>query len=120
MVDFIHLNKEESETFFDSEFDPSNFSTFIDRQKLPLVAITNGRDGAYIFTNSHQFYSPIINTKPVDETGAGDAFGSAFVAALIYKKSPQDALFWGIKNSASVVSSLGAKPGLLTFKQIKD
>ena len=120
MVDFILLNKEESETFFDSEFDPSDFSTLIDRQKLPLVAITHGRNGAYIFSDSHQFYSPIINTKPVDETGAGDAFGSAFVAALIYKKSPQDALFWGIKNSASVVSSIGAKTGLLTFKQIKN
>mgnify|MGYP000889070137 CR=1 FL=1 len=118
MVDFLLLNKEESEIFFDAKFDDNDFFNLIHQQKLPLVAITGGRDGAYIFTDSHQFYSPIINTKPADETGAGDSFGSAFVAALIYNKSPQDALFWGIKNSASVVSCLGAKTGLLTFKQI--
>lgn len=120
MVDFLLLNKEESEIFFDSEFDQSDFSSLIHQLKLPLVAITNGRQGAYVFTSDKQFYSPIINAKPADETGAGDAFGSAFVGALIYHQSPQDALFWGIKNSASVVSSLGAKTGLLTFKQIKN
>ena len=120
MVDVLLLNKEESEIFFDSKFDDDKFFSLIHQQKLPLVTITNGRDGAYIFTDSRQFYSPIINTKPADETGAGDSFGSAFVSALIYNKSPQDALFWGIKNSASVVSYLGAKTGLLTMKQIKD
>lgn len=120
MVDVLLLNKEESEIFFDAKFDDDKFFSLIHQQKLPLVAITNGRDGAYIFTDSRQFYSPIINTKPADETGAGDAFGSAFVSALIYKKSPQDALFWGIKNSASVVSYLGAKTGLLSLRQIKN
>ena len=120
MVDVLLLNKEESETFFDAKFDDDKFFNLIHQSKLPIVAITNGRDGAYIFTDSRQFYSPIINTKPADETGAGDAFGSAFVAALIYNKTPQDALFWGIKNSASVVSYLGAKTGLLKLKQIKD
>jgi len=120
MVDILLLNKEESEIFFDAKFDDEKFFNLIHQSNLPLVAITNGRDGAYIFTDSRQFYSPIINTKAADETGAGDSFGSAFVAALIYKKSPQDALFWGIKNSASVVSYLGAKTGLLTFKQIKN
>ncbi len=120
MVDFLLLNKEESETFFDLDFDSNDFLKLIHQSKLPLVAITNGRQGAHIFTDTQQFYSPIISTKPVDETGAGDSFGSAFVTALIYNKSPQDALFWGIKNSASVVSSLGAKTGLLNLKQIKD
>lgn len=119
MVDFLLLNKEESETFFDLEFDSNDFLKLIHQSKLPLVAITNGRQGAHIFTGIKQFYSPIINTKPADETGAGDSFGSAFVAALIYDKPPQDALFWGIKNSASVVSYLGAKTGLLKLKEIK-
>lgn len=120
LVDFLLLNKEESETLFDSEFDQTDFSALIKKSEIPLIAITNGRHGAYVFAPDQQFYSPIINTKPVDETGAGDSFGSAFVAALIYKKSIKDALFWGIKNSASVVSNLGAKTGLLTLKNIKD
>lgn len=120
LVDFLLLNREESEILTNLSFDSDNFFEKIHSLDTPLVAITNGRQGAYILSNQKQFYSPIINTKPVDETGAGDSFGSAFVSALIYNKSPQEALFWGIKNSASVVSSLGAKTGLLNLKQIKD
>ena len=120
LVDFLLLNREESEILTNLSFDSDNFFEKIHSLDTPLVAITNGRQGAYILSNQKQFYSPIINTKPIDETGAGDSFGSAFVSALIYNKSPQEALFWGIKNSASVVSSLGAKTGLLNLKQIKN
>jgi ribokinase len=118
MVDFLLLNQEEAEILTDTSSTSNNFWDEISSLKTPVIAITNGREGAHVLVEDKQFYSPIINTKPVDETGAGDSFGSAFVAALIYQKEPKDALFWGVKNSASVVSALGAKPGLLTFKQI--
>jgi len=118
LVDFLLLNQEEAETITQTDHDNSHFWDNIHRLNTPLVAVTNGREGAHILLDGKQFYSPIINTHPVDETGAGDSFGSAFVAALIHQKTPQEALFWGIKNSASVVSYLGAKTGLLTLKQI--
>ena len=86
----------------------------------PTVAVTNGRNGAFVFAEGKHYFSPIINVKPIDETGAGDAFGSTFVSALIYKHTPQKALFWAIKNSASVVSAIGTKTTLLTLKQIKE
>lgn len=106
-LDFLLLNKTESETFSGSEL------------IIPkITAVTHGRGGAYVFTNGQKLYSPCLNTIPVDETGAGDAFGSAFVAGLIHDKDPEEALFWAIKNSASVVSFLGAKSGLLTYQQI--
>ncbi|MFA6518051.1 MAG: carbohydrate kinase family protein [Candidatus Shapirobacteria bacterium] len=119
LVDFLLLNRVESEMLTGLEFSDSRFWPKINSWNCPLVAVTNGRDGAYILTPTKKLYSPIINTKPVDETGAGDAFGSAFVAALAHNLSPEQALEWGIKNSASVVSFIGAKPGLLTLKQIR-
>jgi sugar/nucleoside kinase (ribokinase family) len=119
MADFLLLNREESELLFNQSFDDIIAVNLIHQSNIPIVAITAGANGAYIFSDSKQFYSPAVNSKPVDETGAGDAFGATFVSALIYKKSPQDALFWAVKNSASVVSQLGSKPGLLTLKQIK-
>jgi len=118
MVDFLLLNQEEAEILANTKYTDTYFWDEVKSIKCPIIAVTNGREGAHIVVGDKQFYSPIINTKPVDETGAGDSFGSAFVAALIYQQEPKDALFWGIKNSASVVSYLGAKPGLLTFKQI--
>jgi sugar/nucleoside kinase (ribokinase family) len=107
-VDFLLLNKTESEHFNESQL------------RIPAItAVTYGREGAYVFVDDKKFFSPIINTSPVDETGAGDAFGSAFVGGLVHHLSPQEALFWAIKNSASVVSYLGAKHGLLNLLEIK-
>ena len=119
MVDFLLLNQQEAEVLTDADHQNSNWENSIFNLNCPLIAVTNGRLGAHIFFDHQQFYSPIIKTTPIDETGAGDSFGSTFVAALIYNKTPQEALHWAIKNSASVVSSLGAKTGLLTLNQIK-
>ncbi|MBP6989339.1 carbohydrate kinase family protein [Candidatus Shapirobacteria bacterium] len=115
-LDFLLLNRFEAETLVDIDHKNSEFWEKL-RKCAPLVAVTNGRLGAKILTPVDTYYSPIINTHPLDETGAGDAFGSAFVAALIYNHSLPEALSWGIKNSASVVSALGAKKGILSFKK---
>lgn len=119
MIDVLLLNQQEVETLVDIDSQNSNFQKNIHNLNCPLITITNGRRGAHIFLNGQQFYSPALETNPIDETGAGDSFGSAFVAALVYNKDPTEALHWAIKNSASVVSSLGAKSGLLTLNQIK-
>ena len=118
LVDFLLLNREEAEMLVDLSSKHSQFWDQLHQLKSPLIAVTNGREGAHILIDGKQYYSPILNTHAVDETGAGDAFGSTFVAALIHGQDPKEALFWGIKNSASVVSFLGAKTGLLTLKQI--
>jgi len=117
-VDFLLLNKVEAESLTQLKFEDSHFWDRLLSYGAKIVAVTNGRNGAYIATNEQKLYSPILNTKPVNENGAGDSFGSAFTAALIYKKDLKTALAWGIKNSASVVSQFGAKMGLLTLKQI--
>ena len=118
-VDFLLLNKTEGEMLTELDFDDDQFWPKILSYGSQITTITDSRNGAYVITPQSHLFSPIVKVKPVDETGAGDAFGSAFVAALIYKLDPQEALFWGIKNSASVVTKLGAKPGLLTLKLIK-
>ena len=117
-TDFLLLNQTESEALSGLSSASSSFWEFF-QNLSPTVAITNGRLGAHFLTKTDHLYSPIINVRPVDETGAGDAFGSAAVAALFYGRKPATALEWGIKNSASVVSQLGAKKGILTLKQIK-
>ena len=116
-LDFLLLNRSEAEALVNTNRHSPDFWEKL-RKCAPLVAITNGRLGAKILTPTDTYYSPIINTDPLDETGAGDAFGSAFVSALIYNHSLPEALSWGIKNSASVVSALGAKKAILNFKQI--
>ena len=118
-VDFLLLNKTESETLVETTISDDKFWEKLASFGAKISAVTNGRDGAYILSPNGKLFSPIINTQPVDETGAGDSFGSAFIAGQFYHLSLQDSLFWAIKNSASVVSYLGAKPGLLTIERIK-
>ncbi len=116
--DYLLLNKTESETLSGHSTKTASFWAFY-LKVCPIVAITNGREGAHFQTTNEHLFSPILNIKPVDETGAGDAFGSASLSALILGHNLQTSLEWGIKNSASVVSLMGAKPGILTISQIK-
>jgi len=49
----------------------------------------------------------------VDRTGAGDAFGSGFVSALIKGASLDEALQLGSANATGVLGEWGANEGLL-------
>ena len=118
-IEFLLLNTTESQVLTGIDVNQPNFWEKLASFGSVITAVTDGRHGAYVQTATEKLFSPIINTTPIDETGAGDAFGSAFVAALMNHLTPQEALFWGIKNSASAVSQIGAKPGLLTFTEIK-
>lgn len=117
-VDFLLLNRQEAESYSQKISGSLSFWSYFENQH-PLVAITDGQLGAHLIDRFHHLHSPVKNILPVDETGAGDAFGSALISALIHRQSPATALSWAIKNSASVVSYLGAKKGILNLTSIK-
>ncbi|MFA4872035.1 MAG: carbohydrate kinase family protein [Patescibacteria group bacterium] len=83
-----------------------------------IVVITDGAKGAYVYDGKKYYYMKAMDSKSVDTVGVGDAFAAAFTGALIYGKNIKTALAWGIKNSASVVSKIGAQNGILTKRQI--
>lgn len=117
-VEVLLLNRLEAETLTNSYLGSDLFENRILSLQTPLIAVTNSKKGAYIYHHLEKIFSPTANVRPLDETGAGDSFGSTFVTALIKEKSTTEALSWAMKNSASVVSHLGAKTGLLTLKKI--
>ncbi len=78
-----------------------------------IVVITNGDNGVYVATKDGGFFHPSLKTNALCTVGAGDAFGSSFVASLLIGKNIQDSLRCGIINSSSVISKIGAKDGLL-------
>lgn len=83
-----------------------------------MVIITDGAHGAYCFDGSHILYHAALKVKPVNTTGAGDAFGSGFLAGLIQTGETKKALHWGMLNSSSVITEPGAQKGLLSLKDI--
>ncbi len=83
----------------------------------PITIITDGAMGG-IAGNGEEVYRFGIyeDVKMKDATGAGDAFGSGFLAALSAGKSFRSALIFASANSTAVVSKIGANRGILTSR----
>ncbi|HZD59392.1 MAG TPA: carbohydrate kinase family protein [Anaerolineae bacterium] len=84
-----------------------------------IVVVTCGPEGSYATEGGEIHFQEAIRTEVVDVTGAGDAFGSTFVAAIIMGHDIRTAMFMAAINSASVVSKLGAQEGLLQLAEIR-
>lgn len=86
------------------------------------VIITDGPKGAYAYDgNDIWFIEPYPDPKPpFERTGAGDAFSSTFVSAIILGKTLPEALAWAGVNAMAVVQEIGAQKGLLTREKLEE
>lgn len=87
-----------------------------------IVVITDGPDGAYASDGKAQYFMPIYPDPktPFERTGAGDAFSTGFMAALVKDLPITEALKWAPINSMSVVQYTGAQKGLLNKAQLSN
>ena len=85
---------------------------------VDTVIITDGAMGG-IASNGDEAYRFGIyeDTRIKDATGAGDAFGSGFLAHLAAGRSFKNSLIFASANSTAVVSKIGANRGILTGKE---
>lgn len=101
-----------------------------------IVAVTDGPNGVTVSDGAHIYKAGIFKEKAIaDRTGAGDAFGSGFVAALAHgpalaeprlrrgvawhkdHRNPEAikyAIRFASANATSVVEQVGATEGILT------
>lgn len=86
-----------------------------------MVVITDGPRGAYASDGAQTFKMPPYPDPkpPYERTGAGDAFASTLVAALIKGNTIEGALQWAPINSMSVVQKVGAQAGLLSEEALE-
>ena len=86
------------------------------------VVITDGPSGAYAYDGTDiYFIKPYPDPKPpYSRTGAGDAFSSTIVSAIILGKTLPEAIAWGGINAMSVVQQVGAQKGLLSREKIEE
>jgi sugar/nucleoside kinase (ribokinase family) len=84
------------------------------------VSITDGPKGAYAIDNSGTcFYIEPSPNEGKEKTGAGDAYATGFLAAMLSGQNVQTAMKWGCLNSGGVMQHVGAQNGLLTKKQLE-
>ncbi len=81
---------------------------------VPTVIISDGPRGAVATDGQKVVQAGMYkDVKVVDRLGAGDAFGSGFVAAIAQGKALEEAVVFASANSTSVVQHYGAKEGIL-------
>jgi sugar/nucleoside kinase (ribokinase family) len=78
-----------------------------------VILITDGEHGAYAHRDGRTWHAGTAGSKAISRTGAGDAFGSGFVAAYMKTKDISKALAVGTLNADSVIRQIGAKAGIL-------
>jgi sugar/nucleoside kinase (ribokinase family) len=81
---------------------------------VPTAVISDGPRGV-IATDGQKVVKAGMyeDVKVVDRLGAGDAFGSGFVAMIAKGKTLAEAVTFASANSTSVVQQIGAKAGIL-------
>lgn len=111
-VDVLLVNKKEAKQLVEG----STLTELIGRLKnyTPAVIITDSNQGA-IATDQTEVYRVGIyeDVRVKDSTGAGDAFGSGFLAAYANRQSFRDSLIFASANSTSVVQHIGSKAGII-------
>jgi len=84
-----------------------------------LVVMTNGAEGARAYDGEAVYQVPARPVEVVSTLGAGDAFASGCISALFRGLDLRSALLAGNLNASSVVGSLGATVGLLTWEEVE-
>jgi sugar/nucleoside kinase (ribokinase family) len=123
-VSVLFLNKEEAIKFVDFPVRPRTDEVM---EKLyqygpKIVVVTAGKEGASAYDGKKFYHVDSHSVQVKDSTGAGDAFAVGFLGRLINEdwkteipaEIIDEALEWGIKNSTSVIQSIGAQRGLLS------
>lgn len=84
------------------------------RNYCPVVIVSDGPNGVVAADSQNVVVAGMYEDVPViDRTGAGDAFGSGFVAKYAASGDLAAAVIYASANSTSVIQSIGAKSGIL-------
>ena len=85
-----------------------------------VVVITDGTNGSFLIDDQNNVFSyEAMDVTVVEKTGAGDAYASGFIAAVLSGVDLKKAMDWGACNASSVISKIGAQQGLLTKQEIE-
>src|SRR3989338_7188345 len=88
---------------------------YLDNTVRGFLIMTKGSDGFTACDNKSTYRAGVLKEpKYVDRTGAGDAFGSGTVSAIIKEQSLDTALETGSANATGVLAEWGANEGLLS------
>ncbi len=111
-VDVLCLNKEEMQRLVEGDTLESLVRHGLNY--CPTIIVSDGPNGVVASDGKTIVSAGMYDDVPVvDRTGAGDAFASGFLSQWAVGKSLRESILFASANSTSVVSYIGAKPGIL-------
>lgn len=110
-VRVLILNREEMQALTGKTDEETMFAAL--HTDGTVRVLTDGPNGAFVYRDGWVVRSQPSKVKAISRTGAGDAFGSAFVAGLIKTDDLKHALAGGMINAESVIQHYGAKTGII-------
>jgi sugar/nucleoside kinase (ribokinase family) len=120
-ADVLFLNMREAKTVLkiEQEDDIRGILAGLRSMGPEVVVVTDGTKGAYAFDGETMTSAPMFPGKRIEATGAGDAFSSGFLGAMLSGLSHDEALQYASVNAASAVGAIGPTAGLLSAKEIE-
>jgi len=129
ITDVLFLNKEEAIAISNIKYQISNIDdknksmeqllNSLQKMGSKIVVITDGENGSYAIDEKGEIFTQdAIETKVIEKTGAGDAYSTGFLSAILHELSIKEALRRGALNSVSVIAQVGAQAGLLDKNKI--
>ena len=109
-IDMLFANEAEIRSL--AEMDDSGIAVAAVRDKVPLLVVTCGADGAMAVRGGTEARVPIarIGKGVIDTTGAGDLFAAGFLVGQARGLGLEDSLRIGSIAAAEVISHFGARP----------
>ena len=123
LTHLIYVNRQEAEKltgFGASAGKERDLLIALNKTGPKICIITDGGGGSFAYDsiNGKFLKAGILPVDAYERTGAGDAFGSGTLSALIHGKPLEEALLWGTCNSASVIGYTGSQKGLLKLSEM--
>ena len=101
-----------------------NFKTPMEiHQKNPNLRlyVTRGSRGSVVYLRDEKVEVPIVKEEiRVDSTGAGDAYCSGIVSAMVLGKDAVDAAYYGSANASFVLENVGGQTNLPSWKRLEE
>lgn len=112
-VNILILNTHEFAEMAKKPIETINFKKDVTQMipilKTKIVAITDGKNGSYVYFDGGVLHEAAhIVSKVVDTTGAGDAFSAGFLSGYLMRGNIEYALHLGNKLGAQIVQKIGA------------
>jgi len=118
-VNLLIVNKEEGIKFVGEKKSISEIISALHSIGPQAVVLTDGTRGSYASSGTGIYFMKPYSIKAKAKTGAGDAYTSGFLSAMVKGKDMPTSMQWGSANASGVIQKFGAQKGLLSLSKIK-